>query len=149
MKKLNKYLIISILTYAVFSMAGCAQINEFFEEQPVLSMITVKHTVARKINTASDPKAKAIRYIDAVAKVRAVVDEGTVTLSTLDGVIKNALGYDKLELIDRLLIDDLLMIAKQSLAKELEVANVPIPEEYKVNLNLLLDAIEMGAKIHL
>lgn len=146
---MHKYFIIPIILYTLFSMSGCAQINKFISDQPIISMVAAKHATARKISQAKDPKAKAGAVLVAVSKVEKAVKEQVVTLNTLEPIVKKALGYDKLSLLDKLLVDDLLLIAKHSMKEELDGMDIAIPDEYKFNIMVLLEAVKMGAQVHL
>ena len=73
-----------------------------------------------------------------------------IQYSTLGEFVRTAVKYDEMVPADRKGVDDLLLLVKLVLERELSKKGLPhIPMDYKVNIVIFLDAIESGARVYL
>lgn len=143
---------LALILVVIMSTFGCASLKEISDEYPILTHIVLSNAVSQRIEGASDPQAKAAQYMAGVSRFR-----GTPTglprelpFESLEEIVRIQLDYKDMTPADRKALDDILLLTKLVITKELSKRGFEtIPADYKVDISAILDAIEAGARVYL
>lgn len=140
-----KKLFVALLSAIAFLMSGCSTIGKAVDSGDIRAELAVLYATEKVI----DGKAtRAKRVISLVNEARDfVAQEDSVTIKLLDTEIKSKINWDNLSPADRVLVNAVLIRARERL--ETEIGEGVLADNQKVRVTKVLEWIERSAESYL
>ena len=131
-----KILAVCLLSVMVLMACSTLQSND------MRAQLAVTYAAEKIIRT--EP-ARAVRVLDEVEKARAyLISDEPVTIAALDRSVKSRINWEKLDPADRVLINAVLIEARERL--EFEIGSGVLDEAQRVKVGAVLDWIAATAQ---
>lgn len=144
-----------VAVFLCLSLVGCSvmeTLGDYLNENPVFTSMATRQAVGRYIaagKTVEEERERAADVQRRISKVMHYVDGNpTTSIDTLLAIIDSNIEWEKLEPVDRLLVQDVVMLVEVELRKYESEANV-LSDTTSIAIKALFQTAISAAQIYL
>lgn len=146
-----KILIVIIFSLFMTACETMEKLGDYFQENPVLTSLVTRQAIVRYIDkgaTEQDKKARAIRVDSRLSLILVYLNGNPLaTAESLMIVVNDNINWDKLSKADKLLVQDMIILVKNSLLKGQD--GKTLPPDTMLSIRELLSVMRSAAALFL